>query len=306
LCSHILGHDRFDTTGWVPFKGIRTAPCTNLNQRVKEDDTIHKLSVSYKFDEDRMVYATWSRGFRPGGVNRFGGIPPYLADYLTNYEVGWKTTWAGNRLRFNGAVFKQDWEDFQYSFIGTNGLTIIRNANQASINGVEANIAWAATSSLMVSAGAAYTDAKLDQPYCGEVLENGQPVVDCADPPAPKGTRLPITPKLKANASARYQFPLGGFDAHVQGAIVYQDKVRAVLEVAESELVGDQPSYTLVDLSTGITNGTYSFELFVNNVFDRLAEVTRYAECANAVCGYQTYIVPFQPRTVGLKFGQRF
>jgi len=314
LCSDIIdgdgipGNNAGNTTGWVPFHGIRTAPCTNLNQRVKEDDTIHKLSVSYKFDEDRMVYATWSRGFRPGGVNRFGGIPPYLSDFLTNYEIGWKTTWAGNRVRFNGALFKQDWEDFQYSFIalGTNGLTIIRNANQASINGVEANLAWAATSSLMLSAGAAYTDAKLDAPYCGTVTADGRPVVDCPNPPAPKGTRLPITPKLKANASARYEFPLAGFDAHVQGAIVYQDKVRAVLEVAESELVGDQPAYTVVDLSTGISNGTYSFELFVNNVFDELAEVTRYAECANSVCGYQTYIVPFQPRTVGVKFGQRF
>ncbi len=308
LCSRILGNDRFDTTGWVPFRGISTAPCTNLNQRVEEEDTIHKLSVAYKFDGDRMVYATWSRGFRPGGVNRFGGIPPYLSDFLTNYELGWKTTWAGNRVRFNGAVFKQDWEDFQYSFIaqGTNGLTIIRNANQASINGIEADLAWAVTPSFTVAAGAAYIDAKLDAPYCGEVLPNGQPIVDCAEPPAPKGTRLPITPKLKANASARYGFQLGTLDAHVQGAIVYQDEVRSVLEVAQSQLVGNQRSYSLVDLSAGVTNGSYSVELFVNNALDRLAEVTRYAECANEVCGYQTYIVPFRPRTIGVKFGQRF
>ena len=309
LCSTILGNERYDTTGWVPFEGISgTAPCTNLNQRVKEDDTIHKLSAAYKFDEDRMVYATWSRGFRPGGVNRFGGIPPYLSDFLTNYEVGWKTTWAGNRLRFNGAIFKQDWEDFQYSFIaqGTNGLTIIRNANQASVNGIEVDIAFAATPDLMLSAGAAYTDAELDEPYCGEVLANGQPVTDCVDPPAPKGTRLPVTPKLKANALARYEFPLGAFNAHVQGSIVYQDKVRSALEVFDAELLGDQRSYTLVDLSTGITNGQYSVELFVNNAFDRLAETTRYSECANEVCGYQTYIVPFQPRTIGVKFGQKF
>ena len=50
-------------------------------------------------------------------------LPPYLADFLTNYEIGWKTTWAGNRLRFNGALFSQEWEDFQFSFLGENGLT---------------------------------------------------------------------------------------------------------------------------------------------------------------------------------------
>lgn len=300
------GNNRGNTAGWVPFRGIGTAPCTNLNQRVEEDDVTHKLSLSYKFDAGRMVYATWSRGFRPGGVNRFGGIPPYLSDWLTNYEIGWKTAWADNRLRFNGAVFMQDWEDFQYSFLGSNGLTIIRNANQASINGIEADIAWAVTSQLTLTAGAAYIDAQLDKPYCGEVLPDGKPVTDCANPPAPKGTRLPITPRLKANASARYEFPLGGFDAHVQGAVVYQDEVAPVLEVAEAQLLGTQSAYTLVDLSTGIANGQYRLELFVNNVFDEVAEVTRYAECANAVCGYQAYVVPFRPRTIGLKFGQRF
>jgi iron complex outermembrane recepter protein len=300
------GNSRGDTTGWTPFQGIRTAPCTNLNQRVEEDDTIHKLSASYKFTADRMVYATWSRGFRPGGVNRFGGIPPYLSDFLTNYEIGWKTTWAGNRVRFNGAIFKQEWEDFQYSFIGANGLTIIRNANQATINGIEADVTWVITGGLTVSAGAAYIEAELDEPYCGEVLPDGRPVTDCADPPAPKGTPLPVTPDLKANASVRYEFPLGNFDAHVQGSVVYQDEVIPVLEIAEADLLGTQGSYTLVDLSTGITNGKYTLELFANNVFDELAEVSRYAECAIATCGYQTYVVPFRPRTIGLKFGQRF
>ena len=63
--------------------------------------------VAYAFDErgdarlninpDMMVYATWSRGYRPGGVNRFASIPPYLSDFLDNYEVGWKTTWASAR-----------------------------------------------------------------------------------------------------------------------------------------------------------------------------------------------------------------
>ena len=78
-----------------------------------------------------MVYGTWSEGYRPGGINRRGTLPPYLSDYLTNYELGWKTTWADNRLTFNGSVFHQEWEDFQFSILGANGLTEIRNANQA-------------------------------------------------------------------------------------------------------------------------------------------------------------------------------
>jgi outer membrane receptor protein involved in Fe transport len=99
----------------------RDAPCTNLNKLTEEDGTTHRLNLAYKIDEDRMVYATWSTGYRPGGVNRRGDLPPYASDYLTNYEVGWKTTLADGRLRFNGALFWEEWEDFQFSFLGPNG-----------------------------------------------------------------------------------------------------------------------------------------------------------------------------------------
>ncbi|HKS56932.1 MAG TPA: TonB-dependent receptor, partial [Steroidobacteraceae bacterium] len=68
LCSFIAGDDRFDESSWVPYVNkTGTAPCTNLSRRVDEKDTIGKVNVSYKFDGDRMVYATYSRGYRPGG-----------------------------------------------------------------------------------------------------------------------------------------------------------------------------------------------------------------------------------------------
>ena len=151
-----------DTSSWVPFVNqTGTAPCTNLDRRVEEKDTIGKLNLAYKFDDDRMVYATWSRGFRPGGINRVGTVPPYLSDFLTNYEVGWKTTWAGNRFRWNGALFTQDWEDFQFSFLGQNGLTIIQNANQARINGLEMDATWAVGGGLVLNGGVAFIDSEL-------------------------------------------------------------------------------------------------------------------------------------------------
>ena len=103
-----------------------------------------------------------------------------------------------------------------------------------------------------------------------------------------------------------YGFAVGTMDAHVQAAAVYQDQAWADLPTFERDLLGPQKSYTLVDFSAGIAKDAYTFELFVTNVFDKLAEVTRYAECKNDRCGRQTYIVPFRPRTIGLKFGQKF
>ena len=68
--------------------------------------------------------------------------------FLTNYEIGWKTAWLGNRLTFNGAAFNQIWDDFQFPVLGQNGLTEIRNANQARIRGLEMDVNWAATYNL--------------------------------------------------------------------------------------------------------------------------------------------------------------
>jgi iron complex outermembrane receptor protein len=311
-----------DESTWVPFVNqTGTAPCTNLNRRVDEKDTIGKLNLTYKFDDDRMVYLTWSEGFRPGGINRYGFIPPYLADYLTSYEVGWKTTWAGNRLRWNGALFTQDWEDFQFSFLGQNGLTIIQNANQARINGLEMDMTWVVGGGLVLNGGVAFIDAELTEDYCGVANpDTSEPITVCPagvdsgfeeigvfeGPQATKGADLPVSPKFKGNVTARYEFPLGSFDAHVQGALVYAGKRWADLRLEAREIIGRLDSYSIFDFAAGIDNGTYSVELFVGNAFDERAEVTRFAQCAEETCGLQTYTVTTPPRTFGVRFGQKF
>src|SRR3546814_15643380 len=87
-----------------------------------------------------MVYATWSQGFRPGGINRRGTLPPYSPDALDNYEIGWKTRFGD--VTFNGAIYQEKWTDIQLSFLGENGLTEIRNAGIARIQGIESNLTY--------------------------------------------------------------------------------------------------------------------------------------------------------------------
>jgi iron complex outermembrane recepter protein len=67
------------------------------------------------------------------------------------------------------------------------------------------------------------------------------------------------------------------------------------------------PSYTLVDLSAGGEKDNLSVEVFVKNLFDERANLTRYVECTTAVCGQGgPYVVPQQPRIVGIRVGQKF
>ncbi|MGA1730340.1 MAG: TonB-dependent receptor domain-containing protein, partial [Steroidobacteraceae bacterium] len=235
-------------------------------------------------------------------------LPPYGADYLKNYELGWKTSWADDSLRFNGAVFIEEWEDFQFAFLGQNALTQIANAGNARITGLEADLLWAASDRLTLSAGMAFLNAELTQPYCGELGENGQDLNPCpGDPLAPNGTQLPVTPRFKGNLIARYEFPLAGWDGHVQGALAHTGARWPDLRTAQREVLGKVDAYTVADFTFGARLEGMSVELFINNAFDERGENDRWAQCDALICGFSgTYITPIQPRTIGLRFGQRF
>jgi outer membrane receptor protein involved in Fe transport len=296
---------------------FETAPCTNLDRTVKQNDSTFRFNTTFHVTDDVMFYATWSEGFRPGGVNRRGTFPPYKADFLTNYEIGWKTTWADNRLRFNGAVFKGDWDDFQFSFLGENGLTNISNAGNAKLEGIEMDVQWAATDSFTLYGGLALQKAELGEDFCKTLGADGSPLneADClANDPAdfaPEGTRLPTTPEFKASLTGRYEFIMNGLDAHFQASVVHNGDAATALLPAENDVLGDSDAYTLVDFSFGFEREKWSAELFIDNVFDERASLYRYSECDVSICSNPledgiVYGVVTRPRMVGIKFSQKF
>jgi iron complex outermembrane recepter protein len=156
--------------GPSPFHG---APCTDLNETVSGNGRTYRATLSYKFDPDRLMYFTYSTGFRPGGVNRVFSaqinsiFPPYKADTLTNWEIGWKTQWLNRRLRWNGAAFLENWDNFQFLFLGPNSVTVVENAASAQIKGFETNLEWAATNNLLLTGSATYLHAVTTTNYCG-------------------------------------------------------------------------------------------------------------------------------------------
>ena len=275
---------------------VRGGPCTNVDKTTKGDGNTYKLNATYKFDPDRMVYATVSTGFRPGGINRRGTLPPYNADTLKNYEIGWKTTWLHNTLRWNGAVFYEKWNNFQFSFLGANGLTEIRNAGKAKMKGVETDVNWLVTEGLTLSGSAAYTDAELDEDYIPD---------PSAPPEATKGTSLPVTPKFKGNLTARYQWTIGEMDAHVQGSVVHTGANYPDLRASDRAVIGKLGAYTTFDFTAGVEQGSWRVELYAKNLFDENGALDKFVQCASSVCT-RVYDIPIRPRTVGLRFGQSF
>jgi len=288
-------------------------------RRSKGSGHIHRLNVQWKPQPGLMVYATWSRGFRPGGINRQPSAPAYLPDFLTNFELGWKTTFFGSRLRWNGAIYHQDWKGIQYSYLGPNSLTVVQNGRKATANGIETDLNYV-TGGLSLTASAAYTDAKtkgnichaalvLDPtPDCSAQLEPDDPDTPEFDPTfdvvdVPSGTRLPITPKFKATGTARYTWPMWQGKAHVQGVIAYQGSAPSDLNPDQEAIIGKIKSSTVVDLFAGYDWGNYSLELFGSNIFDERNELSRFVVCS--ICE-QVKIVPGRPRTFGIRGGVKF
>jgi outer membrane receptor protein involved in Fe transport len=321
---------RFGGTGGFAPGSISGIPCTNVGifedgkvkpKRTKDSGFIHRLNAQWKPQEDLMFYATWSRGFRPGGINRRAALPPYDADFLTNYELGWKTTFGP--FRWNGAVYHQVWKKFQFSFLGESSLTVIQNGRDARINGIETDINYV-HGGLTLNAAAAYTDAKTKQNICNISFD---PATNCdtffpdettPDPDdgeqdfivTPKGTRLPVTPKFKMSATARYAWPMGPGRAHVQAGIAYQGSAGADLRqdidgagTNPNDILGRIKSSTLVDLFAGYEWQKINFEVFGTNIFDERNELSRFVVCS--ICT-QTKILPGRPRTIGIRVGTRF
>jgi iron complex outermembrane receptor protein len=104
----------------IPQEGVNCY--TNEVADSNESDFVPKFNITYRFSDDKMVYATYSEGFRRGGANAAKPISVFGAgglfhefdsDTLENYEVGAKTTWADGRFQFNITAYHMVWDDIQ-------------------------------------------------------------------------------------------------------------------------------------------------------------------------------------------------
>ena len=288
------------------------SPCTNLGVwngssvdpvQAKGDGITWRGNLTYKPSSTLMVYATASKGFRPGGINRRADVAPYEPDYLNNYELGWKATLAPG-LRLNGAVYQQNWKKFQFSFLGANSFTEIHNGPDARIRGVDVDLAYN-RGPVSLQVAAAYTDAKMTKNLC----ERDDPTYACTGADnsisSPAGTRLPITPKFKISGTARYTKELSGTTkAYAQLNAAHQGSAPSEVRAGPAATIGELPAFTTVNTALGLDLDNVNIELFVSNLFDERGQVARFLQCGQ--CGQRPYVVPIQPRTIGLRMGYDF
>lgn len=310
--------------------------CLNTNFRAadqtlrySEQGETHKVALDWQFDTSKMLYANYSTGFRPGGTNRplrTGGlvydVAPFRSEDLTNFEIGLKATW-NNMFRLNVAVYLEKWKDLQYSVVvaGAQGAGITGNAGNAEVKGIEYD-ADLKLGKFTLSTSGAYNDGKLKGNFCNFAANPAALTISqlatCTlgeftpgNPPTPQvaaadGTRLPRQPKFKGTTSVRFDSEIGSLDGYVQGAALYQTGATQDLNVSLNELLGDTSGFVSFDFSAGIKKDSWTFDLFIQNAFDRRGELTRNTFCSISICSGSARSFVIKPQFFGVRLGQRF
>ena len=252
---------------------------------LNEDDVIFRGNLTYRHSDDVMFYVTYAEGFRPGGFNRIDTdeVPKtYVSDEVTNYELGWKTTFLDGALRFNGAIYQIDWDGLQVGITDFNisVITFTTNAADAEIQGFEGDLTWQPNDNLTLAAAWTFNDTEMGSVPAG--------VTDIAG----EGSRLALAPKTQYNLSARYNWTESKFQPYAQVIYAYTGNQFSSIVVDNRFL---QQSYNTIDASFGFDMDNWSVEIFGENLTDERAELF-----INSL-DTDLRITTNRPRTIGIK-----
>lgn len=288
--SEIFGSSTFGARGAPNFGGRDLG---EIHDPANESDTIFKLTANWTPDDDVLLYATYSEGFRPGGFNRATNevVPPtFESDTLENYEFGWKTTLLDNTLQFNGSVYYVEWSDIQVSYfnplpiadggLGTN-LTSTFNSGEAEILGLETDVIYWPTDNLSITGAVSLNDSELVE----KPERSGDFIVD-------EGSSMAMSPKTQASLTARYTMTIAEMPAYWQLSSSYSSSSYSSLIVDERF---QMDSYATFDGAIGVDFDNYNIELYGENLTDERAElfISNMDDIPRTVTN--------RPRTIGLR-----
>ena len=244
-----------------------------------------RVSATYRFDEDRQVYATIGVGFRSGVFNGTD-FPIADSEELTNYEVGFKTQGMNGRLTLNGAVFYSDIDNLQFSYIDfVRRANVTSNIDNVSITGAEIEAAVDVADSLSLFANIGYAKSEIE-----ELTLFPQYV----------GNHPPRTADWSSTAGFDFTHATSNaLDWFVRGDVQY---------ISDRYWFHDnldvQDAKTFVNLSLGVETETWGVTVWGKNLSDTEAYDTYFPGQATGL----PYDVgfPSRPRTYGVRLAVNF
>jgi iron complex outermembrane receptor protein len=299
-------------------------PPETVNVSQTENSFTPKASFSFQQDAHNLYYATYAKGFRPGGANNpvpqaacaqdfqnFGiteSPPTFRSDTVNSFEVGAKNN-IDNRVKIASSIYYIRWNNIQQSVLPpTCQITFIANLGTAVAKGgdIQAEIALTDNFTAEISTGytsARYTqDSKFSPTEAQSIVSKGDAIVgQSGEPPGQPGA--PFTFSL----GLAYKFNLFNLPAYVRIDDEYQSRNKwpsAAQDPNTQQFDGafyTLSSTNLASARTGISFGGWQASLFVDNLTD-----------THTVTNYNFTIDPgdgssrlerqytFRPRTIGV------
>ncbi len=246
-----------------------------FNLRFKDDELTYTIQAGYKPNEDLLLYAGYSHGFKSGGFNldptaaAGGADPRFASEKVDQIEVGAKATFG--RIKANVAVFQMDMSDFQVlEFTGVQFTTF--NVNSAKSTGVEVEVFGRLSDHISANVSATYADAR----YPND-CNVGVPAAVLASVTRLCGSSLTNAPKFTGVMSMTYDGPLdsSGWGLLVNGSVNYSSKRRTSTVPLDSNVPVNLPipfdyqnAYFKMNGRVGLTtpDERFTFELWGTNL----------------------------------------
>ncbi len=261
-------------------------------------DWLPKLSLAWYANDDIMLFATVSKGFRSGTPNVYSALkagPPLVRpDYVLNKEIGAKTTWLDGRVIVNLGIYQIDWEDFQglvagTAYLGSAGpleFAYLANAGDAEVSGAELSTLWHVNDRLNLQFNAGYNDGEVTRPDPNNKVT--------------KGSEVPNKPVWTWSLSGSYSQPLSEtLSANFGLTYSYVDEQITLFKQDGEDNEGlPLEDFALLKASIGIEGSNWGIQLFANNITDeRVVTAASIPGPRNAIN---------RPRTMGLRFNWEY
>jgi len=297
----IGGNTTTDEIGGLVFGPSNVA----ANLISSDHSTTWAVSPIFHITPDMMVYARAASGYRPGGPNTvLPNVPATFApDKVVDYEVGFKGILADRTFSWDAALFQINWQHVQLQDTdNATEFTYFTNGGSARSRGLELAVSWKPYSGLTVDATTTFMDA---------VLTQDLPTLANADSLEGKsGDRLPASARFSSNLNVQQDFPITdsltgyvGVNWSFVGTRQSEFSSTAALASDSPEPRFDLPSYSVVDLRTGLNYATdWHLNVFLRNIANKEGVV--FADNRNGTA--VTSVRYLQPRTVGMFVSRDF
>lgn len=276
------------------------------NTTIENDITVWqpKFSVAYQITETVLGYANYGRGYRSGGFNseetvKFGKT--YEPEFTNNYELGLKTSFLNNRVIFNNAFYRIDFENQQqYTFIPlTPSILGIYNFEESVITGFESEIKFRATNNLDFFASLGLNDGEIKKGTYNGLTNAAAFDYESSEEIDVSGNTSPFTIESTFQIGANGNFELTkkssiGFHLNVDHrGTQYWDPLEEY----------KQEPYTLVNGRINLKLTDFAITLWANNIFNTKFNTEFFP---TEEFGFNNLRFPNTPTTVGVDLSYKF